>query len=950
MMTSLLRQRTWIILLLIAAARILTPSLAHAQYSGPTVDACSSAIVDGSNDVEMTVCVYGNSSEIDATAETDFGYDSDGYTLGASPEVQIYDGNTLAADSGFNGDSCVSTDVTPTHLNDVYTVNGVLWELYDPSGSGDYGDAYWIDFGVAYSITAQITQSLTITSTSIPGAAVGSLGSFTVTGTNLVDSSGVSNVSISGGATASVASGATSTQETINYSIPLSAPFGPQTLTISNSLGSGTATFLFQQTPVITWLTPEPISAGTALSATQLDASASVPGTSFVYSPPSGTVLSAGSHTLSVLFTPEDTADYATATATTTLYVQDAPTINWPTPSAISYGTALSSTQLDATATYGGSSIPGTYEYTPAAGEVLDSGTQTLTVTFTPSDLTHYSVLTASVTLQVNASSTQPLLIYCYSIGAANSNCPAASPGYAFNGNLLSYTDSVMGTWSNLGYDGLNRLEGGSATSGYFSGLQMVWGYDSFGNRTGETFGGSPGVSMPTSTTAWYNANNQVSSASLMLGGPLPYDAAGDVTQDNQNAYLYDAEGRICAVTDLYTGAITGYVYDAEGNRVAKGTLASFNCGSTITPTNTYVIGPSNEQLTETDGNGNWIHTNVFAGGTLIATYDAGTNSPLHFNLSDWLGTRRVSTDYQGNITETCTSLPFGNDLSCNGPDPTEHHFTGKERDAESGNDYFGARYYASSMGRFLSPDPLLNSGRPDDPQSWNRYSYVSNNPLNRTDPTGLYTVGSCNADADTCKNMASNLKDDYWAIVNARFKAIEAGDMDAAVALGKSLDNLGAPGEKNAAGDTVTININANMEDFGNTNGGGTRNVTIDISPRAMKDIAGGADTMAHEGVHVSQKIAPVFTGLGWASPTSPAAYFEREWEPFMTQSYFLQYMPNQPKGEWSMYFDTRMGPIAEIWNSSWGKADIAANRRWGVWLAAHEDAAHAREEDTAK
>jgi len=78
-----------------------------------------------------------------------------------------------------------------------------------------------------------------------------------------------------------------------------------------------------------------------------------------------------------------------------------------------------------------------------------------------------------------------------------------------------------------------------------------------------------------------------------------------------------------------------------------------------------------------------------------------------------------------------------------------------------------------------------------------------TNNPLVRTDPTGMYAVGLCNADANTCKNMASNLKGDYWNIVNARFKAIEAGDTDSAVRLGTSLGNLGAPGEKNAAGET---------------------------------------------------------------------------------------------------------------------------------------------------
>jgi RHS repeat-associated protein len=132
-----------------------------------------------------------------------------------------------------------------------------------------------------------------------------------------------------------------------------------------------------------------------------------------------------------------------------------------------------------------------------------------------------------------------------------------------------------------------------------------------------------------------------------------------------------------------------------------------------------------------------WNHTNVYANGQLMATYD---NAGLHFHLTDALGTRRAQTDYAGVWEQNFSSLPFGNALTGDGggSDATEHHFTGKERDTESGNDYFGARYYASSMGRLLSPDPeqptplhLLN------PQRWNMYAYGLNNPLSFTDSGG---------------------------------------------------------------------------------------------------------------------------------------------------------------------------------------------------------------------
>jgi Flp pilus assembly CpaE family ATPase/uncharacterized protein YdbL (DUF1318 family) len=149
-------------------------------------------------------------------------------------------------------------------------------------------------------------------------------------------------------------------------------------------------------TPTITWTTPASISYGTSLGAGQLNAKASVPG-SFVYAPPAGEVLPAGTHTLTATFTPRDTADVATAQAEVSLTVTKAtPIITWPTPAAISYGTSLSATQLNATAL-----VPGSFVYTPAAGNVLTAGTQKLSVTFTPKDTEDYTSAQATVSLVV---------------------------------------------------------------------------------------------------------------------------------------------------------------------------------------------------------------------------------------------------------------------------------------------------------------------------------------------------------------------------------------------------------------------------------------------------------------------------------------------------------------------------------------------------------------------
>src|SRR5206468_435128 len=136
----------------------------------------------------------------------------------------------------------------------------------------------------------------------------------------------------------------------------------------------------------------------TPLSATQLNATAIVPG-SFVYSPALGTVLNAGAaQTLSVTFTPTDTANYTAATKTVSIDVTKAtPTITWPAPTAITYGTSLSATQLDATA-----NVQGTFVYNPPLTTVLNAGAeQTLSVTFTPTDAANYTTQTATVTIDV---------------------------------------------------------------------------------------------------------------------------------------------------------------------------------------------------------------------------------------------------------------------------------------------------------------------------------------------------------------------------------------------------------------------------------------------------------------------------------------------------------------------------------------------------------------------
>ncbi len=143
------------------------------------------------------------------------------------------------------------------------------------------------------------------------------------------------------------------------------------------------------------------------------------------------------------------------------------------------------------------------------------------------------------------------------------------------------------------------------------------------------------------SVWAKYNTSNQLTSTSIVAN--YTYDDAGNTLNDGVNKYVYDLDGRICAVTPVVGGTMTQYVYDAEGRRIAKGTITKWPAaGATcavptaangITKTGTgaalYLRGALGDQDTELDGTGVWCHTNVFVGGELTATCDTGTKSYL---------------------------------------------------------------------------------------------------------------------------------------------------------------------------------------------------------------------------------------------------------------------------------------------------------------------------------
>ena len=198
----------------------------------------------------------------------------------------------------------------------------------------------------------------------------------------------------------------------------------------------------------LNWATPAAIGYGTALTGAQLDAAAldangvTIPGT-FAYTPAAGTVLAAGARTLSVTFTPTDLLSFLPATKTVVLTVAQAvPVLTWATPANVAYGTPLSATQLNAVAVgLNATALPGTFTYNPAAGTVLAPGTQTLGVTFVPTDAVDYTNATGTVKLIVSG-----VVVSSFTPNTANLGDPATKITLVGVGFVATSVVQVNGT------------------------------------------------------------------------------------------------------------------------------------------------------------------------------------------------------------------------------------------------------------------------------------------------------------------------------------------------------------------------------------------------------------------------------------------------------------------------------------------------------------------------
>jgi RHS repeat-associated protein len=335
--------------------------------------------------------------------------------------------------------------------------------------------------------------------------------------------------------------------------------------------------------------------------------------------------------------------------------------------------------------------------------------------------------------------------------GSLVASCNGGTQIYGFTTyqvgvRLGNSCDTAVNQCLSYGYDEFNRL---TTQTGPTS-LSFV--YDRWGNRTSQTV--TQGGPAPSPSYGFNTSSNQIQTPA-----GFAYDAAGNLINDTVHTYIYDAEGNVLGVD----GWADKYVYDALNHRVSQQTASG---------TYEYLYDPAGRRISRWNvSNNSGDEGRIYWDGNQIAfhSYDGTT----YFENQDWLGTERMRTNYMGAKAMNYSSLPWGDGYapttiqSGGTPDQDTLHFAQLDYDFESGTEHAQFRQYSNTQGRWMSPDPYDGSMDIGNPQSFNRYAYVSNNPLRFTDPTGLRICNGSPADSDGPCTVPGGLGDLFTIIVD---------------------------------------------------------------------------------------------------------------------------------------------------------------------------------------
>jgi len=338
------------------------------------------------------------------------------------------------------------------------------------------------------------------------------------------------------------------------------------------------------------------------------------------------------------------------------------------------------------------------------------------------------------------------------------------------NNRIRKITDNIDPQYTTTySYDGYNRLKEAN-----WSGDGRFYQYDEWGNIKSVNFGltynyATSGNGAP--------ATNRLESVALdgVTQTSYSYDAAGNTVSGDGKTFAYDAVNRLKSVN---SGAST-YGYDGDGKRVrvTDGSAAVFYVYSSA-------LGQSVMEVTSAGVQ----RAYVYSGGKVVAMQ--ATDGQFYWLHQNHLGSSRAMTDVNGNLAYKGQFDPYGQVLnewaSSGNNNLNSKKFTGYERDIATGLDYAQARMYNPVRGRFMQPDPLGLEAADASPQSLNRYAYVSNDPINFSDPSGLIKCGDIGVDVGGTLSQHVNVDNDRGKLI--RYVWEEAGNLQQH---GGNTDNL---------------------------------------------------------------------------------------------------------------------------------------------------------------
>ena len=206
-------------------------------------------------------------------------------------------------------------------------------------------------------------------------------------------------------------------------------------------------------------------------------------------------------------------------------------------------------------------------------------------------------------------------------------------------------------------------------------------------------------------------------------GFTATYDANGNVTADPENSYQWDAYGRPVVMDN------ENLTYDALGRMVEQQLNSNYD-EIAYTPTGAKLALMSGQTLVK-------AFVALPAGAQAVYTTTGGQASLAYYRHADWLGSSRLASTPNRTMYSDTAIAPFGETYA--GAGANDVSYTGQNQDTAAGDYDFPDRECGSVSGRWPSPDPAgLAAVDPSDPQTWNRYAYVRNSPLQNTDPLGL--------------------------------------------------------------------------------------------------------------------------------------------------------------------------------------------------------------------